>query len=304
MSARRIRSWKRFDNRSANAAEPDPQLAGTGGRPKVSTRALAQVIERSSRIQGPAAQAYVARLRRAHPGASPAKIVAKLEKRFLSVVTASGAAVGAAATLPGIGTLAAWFAAAGEVVVFLEATALFVLALASVHAIPLDHRERRRALVLAVLVGDNTTAVADLLGPGRTSGGWVSETMASLPLPAISSLNSRMLKYVVKRFALKRGALMFGKCLASWCRWVSARSSAPSAIGWSARSSSVMRDRHSAPRRRAGRSPCTCYRPFGMPASARCPVSLANRWQSVSLYGADRSPTASRRRAMRLQDFN
>ncbi|MEQ0573905.1 hypothetical protein ABLN97_01100, partial [Mycobacterium tuberculosis] len=50
MSARRIRSWKRFDNRSANAAEPDPQLAGTGGRPKVSTRALAQVIERSSRI--------------------------------------------------------------------------------------------------------------------------------------------------------------------------------------------------------------------------------------------------------------
>lgn len=136
MSARRIRSWKRFDNRSANAAEPDPQLAGTGGRPKVSTRALAQVIERSSRIQGPAAQAYVARLRRAHPGASPAKIVAKLEKRFLSVVTASGAAVGAAATLPGIGTLAAWFAAAGEVVVFLEATALFVLALASVHAIP------------------------------------------------------------------------------------------------------------------------------------------------------------------------
>lgn len=186
MSARRIRSWKRFDNRSANAAEPDPQLAGTGGRPKVSTRALAQVIERSSRIQGPAAQAYVARLRRAHPGASPAKIVAKLEKRFLSVVTASGAAVGAAATLPGIGTLAAWFAAAGEVVVFLEATALFVLALASVHAIPLDHRERRRALVLAVLVGDNTTAVADLLGPGRTSGGWVSETMASLPLPAIS----------------------------------------------------------------------------------------------------------------------
>lgn len=211
MSARRIRSWKRFDNRSANAAEPDPQLAGTGGRPKVSTRALAQVIERSSRIQGPAAQAYVARLRRAHPGASPAKIVAKLEKRFLSVVTASGAAVGAATTLPGIGTLAAWFAAAGEVVVFLEATALFVLALASVHAIPLDHRERRRALVLAVLVGDNTTAVADLLGPGRTSGGWVSETMASLPLPAISSLNSRMLKYVVKRFALKRGALMFGK---------------------------------------------------------------------------------------------
>lgn len=160
------------------------------------------------------AEAYVARLRRAHPGASPAEIVAKIEKRFLSVVTASGAAIGAAATLPGIGTLAALSAAAGESAVFLEATALLVLALASVYGIPLDHRERRRALVLAVLVGDNSkTAVAEVIGSGRTSGGWVSESIASLPLPVISKLNTRMFKYFAKRFALKRGALMFGKLL-------------------------------------------------------------------------------------------
>jgi hypothetical protein len=193
---------------------PDEMSAATGGRPKASTRALAQVIERSSRIQGPAAEAYVARLRRSHPAASPAEIVTKLEKRFVSVVTASGAGVGAAATFPGIGTVAALSAAAGETVVFLEATALFVLALASVYGIPLDHRERRRALVLAVLVGDSSkNAVAELIGGARTSGGWVSESVATLPLPAVSKLNSRMLKYFVKRFTLKRGALMFGKLL-------------------------------------------------------------------------------------------
>ena len=193
---------------------PDDMPAATGGRPRASTRALAQVIERSSRIQGPAAEAYVARLRRTHPAASPAQIVTKLEKRFVSAVTASGAAVGATATFPGIGTLAALSAAAGETAVFLEATALLVLALASVYGIPLDHRERRRALVLAVLVGDNSkTAVAELIGPGRTSGGWVSESVASLPLPTVSKLNSRMFKYFVKRFALKRGALVFGKLL-------------------------------------------------------------------------------------------
>ncbi|BBC67587.1 hypothetical protein NJB1907f44_16250 [Mycobacterium marinum] len=156
----------------------------------------------------------MARLRRAHPAASPAEIVSKIEKRFLAVVTASGAAVGAAATLPGIGTLAALSAAAGETAVFLEATALLVLALASVYDIPLDHRERRRALVLAVLVGDNSkNAVAEVIGSGRTSGVWVSESMASLPLPAISKLNTRMFKYFVKRFALKRGVLLFGKLL-------------------------------------------------------------------------------------------
>jgi hypothetical protein len=188
--------------------------ATTAGRPKASARALAQVIERSSRIQGPAAEAYVARLRRAHPAASPAEIVTKLEKRLLSVVTAGGLAVGAAATLPGLGTLAALSAAAGETAVFLETTALFVLALASVHGIPLAHRERRRALVLAVLVGDNSkSGVAELIGPGRTGGAWVSESVASLPLPTVSKLNSRMLKYFVRRFTLKRGALLLGKLL-------------------------------------------------------------------------------------------
>lgn len=205
MSARR--------NKSVPDQQPNDN-EGSGGRPKASSRALAQIIERSSRIQGPAAEAYVARLRRAHPGASPAEIATKLEKRFVSAVTASGAAVGAAATLPGIGTLAALSAAAGETAVFLEATALLVLAMASVYGIPLDHRERRRALVLAVLVGDNSkAAVAQVIGGGRTSGGWVSESMASLPLPAVSKLNNSLLKRFVKRFALKRGALMFGKLL-------------------------------------------------------------------------------------------
>ncbi len=88
---------------------------------------------------------------------------------------ASGAAVGSAAAFPGIGTLVALSAVAGETVVFLEATAVFVLAVAEVHGIPAEHRERRRALVLAVLVGeDSKHAVADLLGPGRTKGAWLS----------------------------------------------------------------------------------------------------------------------------------
>ncbi|MFW3114315.1 hypothetical protein MHAE_11168 [Mycobacterium haemophilum DSM 44634] len=165
-------------------------------------------------MQGPVAEAYVARLRRTHPGASPAEIVVMLEKRYLAALTASGAAVGSAATLPGVGTLAAVSAGAGETVFFLEATAVFVLATASVYGIPANHRERRRALVLAVLVGDDTRrAIGELIGPGRTNGGWLAEGMASLPLSTWARLNTRMLKYVVKRYTVRRGALMFGKML-------------------------------------------------------------------------------------------
>jgi hypothetical protein len=175
---------------------------------------LASVIERSARLQGPAAAAYVERLRRADPDAGPATVVAKLEKRYVTAVTASGAAVGSTAVLPGLGTLAALSAGVGETAVFLEATAFYVLAVASVYGVSTDERERRRALVLSVLVGDDSKhAMAELIGGGRTSGAWLSEGVASLPMPALSQLNSRLLKRAVRRFTLRRSALLFGKIL-------------------------------------------------------------------------------------------
>jgi hypothetical protein len=192
----------------------DSLAADTNGKPKASARALASIIERSSRLQGPLAASYVDRLRRTTPDATPSAIVTKLEKRYLSAVTASGAAVGSAALLPGVGTIAALSAAAGETAVFLEATAFFALATAAVHGVPAENRELRRALVLSVLVGDDSkNAVTDLLGPGRRSGAWLSEGAASLPMPALAQLNSRLLKRAVRRFALRRSALLFGKML-------------------------------------------------------------------------------------------
>ncbi|WP_167098998.1 hypothetical protein [Mycobacterium sp. DL592] len=182
--------------------------------PAMSARVLSQILERGTRAQAPAVKAYVARLRRLNPAATPAEIVTKLEKRYLAGVMASGAAVGSAAAFPGIGTLAALSAVAGETLVFLEATAVFVLAVAEVHGIPLEERERRQALVLAVLVGeDSKGAIAELVGPGRTNGAWLAEGAEMLPLPLVSQLNTRLMRYFVKRFTIKRSAMALGKML-------------------------------------------------------------------------------------------
>ncbi|MFM8599499.1 MAG: hypothetical protein ACKOB8_10925 [Mycobacterium sp.] len=196
-------------HRKQTPAQPGagPEEAG------IPARVLSHILEVSSRAQAPAVKAYVARLRRANPGATPAEIIAKLENRYLAAVMASGAAVGSAAAFPGIGTLAALSAVGGETLVFLEATTVFVLAVAEVHGIPLEQRERRRALVLGVLVGeDGRGAVAELVGAGRTSGAWLVEAEL-LPLPALSQLNSKLMKFFVKKYALKRGAMAFGKML-------------------------------------------------------------------------------------------
>jgi hypothetical protein len=200
-----------------NAARNGPKAQkppNADENPGAAAKALSNILERGARVQAPAVQAYVARLRRNNPGASPAEIIGKLEKRYLAAVMASGAAVGSAAAFPGIGTITALSAVAGETLVFLEATAVFVLAVAEVHGIPAGHREHRRALVLSVLVGDDSKgAVGDLVGPGRTGGAWLGESTAALPLPMVSQLNNRLLKYFAKRYALKRGAIAFGKML-------------------------------------------------------------------------------------------
>lgn len=195
-------------------SEPKNLPAAVDEAPGAAAKALSQIIESGSRVQAPAVKAYVDRLRTASPGASPQEIVTRLEKHYKAAVVASGAAVGSAAAFPGIGTLVALSAVAGETVVFLEATAVFVLAVAEVHGVPADHRERRRALVLAVLVGDDGKgAVADLLGPGRTKGAWMADGASTLPLPAVTQLNSRLVRYFVKKYALKRSAAAFGKLL-------------------------------------------------------------------------------------------
>jgi hypothetical protein len=179
----------------------------------MSAKALSHILESSTRLQAPAVRAYVDRLRRSKPNATPAEIVTKLEKHYLAAVMASGAAVGSAAAFPGIGTLTALSAVAGETVVFLEATAAFALAVAEVHGIGVEERERRRNLVLSVLVGEEGKgAVKDLLGAGRTSGAWLAEAEL-LPLPVVSQLNSRLTQYFVKKYTMKRAAMAFGKLL-------------------------------------------------------------------------------------------
>lgn len=176
-------------------------------------KVLSRVLESSTRLQAPAVRAYVARLRRAHPDDSPTEIVARLEKHYLAAVMASGAAVGSAAAFPGIGTITALSAVAGETVLFLEATAAFVLAVADVHGIPVDDHERRRTLVLGALVGeDGRGAVRDFLGASRTSGAWLAEAEV-LPLPLVSQVNNKLMHHFVKKYTVKRTAMAFGKVL-------------------------------------------------------------------------------------------
>jgi hypothetical protein len=174
--------------------------------PAVLQRALEKAI---ALAQSPVA-GYVDRLRRARPLASPAEIIAVLEKQYLATVTGTGAAVGGAAVAPGIGTVAALALTGGETAVFLETTALFALAVAEVHGVRVEEVERRRTLVLAVALGDNGAMLVEKMA-GRGGQQWGALLPDAIPMSSITAINKTLGRWFFTRYGRKQGVLALGR---------------------------------------------------------------------------------------------
>ncbi|MBF6086618.1 hypothetical protein IU438_05870 [Nocardia cyriacigeorgica] len=175
---------------------------------KAFEKAVVELLDTGSRLQAPAVAKYVARLRRAHPDETPAQIIERLEKQYLLAVTGSGSAVGATAAVPGVGTLAALAAVSAETTFFMEASAVFTLAVASVHGVRPQDKEQRRALVLAVVLGDTGMEIVQK-SVGHSAKNW--GTAFANRIPGLSGMNESLLKRFIVRFITKRAALMAGK---------------------------------------------------------------------------------------------
>ncbi|CAM2863991.1 hypothetical protein SKPI104516_07015 [Skermania piniformis] len=174
-------------------------------------KGIVSLLDNASRLQAPAVIKYVDKVRADNPDDSPAELIERLEDHFLLAVTGSGGAVGAAAAVPGIGTVTAIGAAAAEGIFFLEASALLTLAVAHVHGIDPADNERRRALVLAVALGDTGMQIVQRT-VGRSSKNWAS-TMLAGNIPGLSGMNDSLLKRFVIRYITRRSLLMFGKII-------------------------------------------------------------------------------------------
>ncbi|MBF6218083.1 hypothetical protein IU479_08160 [Nocardia abscessus] len=173
-------------------------------------KTVVELLDTGSRLQAPAVAKYVDRIRRSHPDESPAQIIERLEKQYLLAVTGSGSAVGATAAFPGVGTVAAIAAVSAETTFFMEASAVFTLAVASVHGITPEDQEQRRALVLAVVLGESGMQIVQK-SVGTSAKNW--GTAFANRIPGLSSMNDSLLKRFIIRFITKRAALMAGKVL-------------------------------------------------------------------------------------------
>jgi hypothetical protein len=173
-------------------------------------RALDAALDKALAIQRPVVLAYLDRVRKKRPGATSAEVIEKLERRYLAAVVGIGGASGAAAAVPGVGTGAAIATGAAEIAGFVSATAMYVLAVAEVHGVPVSDPEVRRALVLAVLLGEGATiALEGAAGHAH----WAQVIGRTTSREKIAGVNSRLAHLVVTRFGARQGALLVGRAL-------------------------------------------------------------------------------------------
>jgi hypothetical protein len=171
---------------------------------------LLRGVEKAIGIQRSPVAGYVARLRRARPDASPAEVIAVLEKRYLAAVTGAGAAVGGVAAVPPFGAVLALALSGGETVVFLQATTFFALAVAEVHGIRAEEVERRRALVLAVVVGDHGAMLVEKIA-GQTSEHWGKLLPEVIPMSSVTAISKHLGGWFATKYGRKRGVVVMGR---------------------------------------------------------------------------------------------
>lgn len=150
------------------------------------------------------------KLRQEHPGASPAELIAGLEKRYLRKAAMLGGGVGAVATVPAVGTGTAAVLTTAQLATFMTSTATYVMAVASMHGVEVDDLERRRTLLMAALLGeDGAEAISGQMGLGTLY--WAKAALTKLPIGSVRSINKRLKRRLLTAGAAKGGSVVLGR---------------------------------------------------------------------------------------------
>ena len=196
-----------------DAVHSDPQ--SLEDRAGATGRVLIAALNKAAHLQTGVIEGYVDWLRSKHPDATPAEIQALMDKHILRFATGSGAGVGAAAAVPGIGFATGAAAVGAESMLFLEAATLYVMASAHLRGVDIRNEDRRRALILVVLLGASGTMIVDTVvgNLGDKSGASVAATLTRFGTPSLNEVNSRLMKAATKRFSKKLWGTWIGKMM-------------------------------------------------------------------------------------------
>jgi len=189
---------------------PDSVMDDTEATPAERRNLVRGALDKALRIHGSMVEKNIARARQRHPDATPAEVIRTLERMYRSALAGTGAAVGAAAAVPAVGTGAALALSGGEVLSTLELTALFAFSLAQVHGVPLDEIERRRTLVMGILLGGSGAETIPKVAE-RTGQHWAKQIVAKVPVSKLAQINKVLGPNFITKYGTKQGIIVLGR---------------------------------------------------------------------------------------------
>ncbi|UXY28022.1 hypothetical protein [Streptomyces sp. HUAS TT20] len=160
--------------------------------------------------QSPLVRKNIARARQRNPEATPAQVIRNLERMYVSALTGTGAAVGGTAAAPGVGTGVALALSAGAALSSLELTALFALSIAEIHGVAIDEIERRRTIVMGIMLGGSGSTTITKVAE-RTGQHWGRQVVAKVPVETLRQINKILGKNFVTKYGTKQGIIVLGR---------------------------------------------------------------------------------------------
>ncbi|GAA3489600.1 hypothetical protein [Streptomyces cremeus] len=178
--------------------------------PEPSAGRVLALLDKAIAAQSLLVHKNIARARQRNPDATPEQVIRALERMYVSALTGTGAAVGGTAAAPGVGTGVALAMSAGEVFSSLELSALYALSVAEVHGVPIDEIERRRTIVLGVMLGGSGSATINKAA-GRTGAHWGRQVVAKVPAETLKQINKVLGRNFVTKYGTKQGIIVLGR---------------------------------------------------------------------------------------------
>ncbi|MCH6472164.1 hypothetical protein [Sinomonas terrae] len=201
------------------------RIAGTTARGALFDRkgkarpGLQRALLRAVDVQRPLVVANIQRLKRRHPNSTTAELGRRLDRDYLRAVVGGGAAIGGTAAVPGVGTLTSLGLSAVATLGFLEATALYAASIAELHGVHLEDPERARTTVMAIMLGEEGTALlSELTGhalgsPGTPNAAWGAAINRSIPGPTARLVQRQVRERFIKWLLRREAGVMVGRAL-------------------------------------------------------------------------------------------
>lgn len=139
--------------------------------------------------------------------------VAEITRAFAREMATVGAAVGAAAAVPGAGAVTLVATTTLELGWFTARAGDLILSIAATHGHTSGSVEQRRAWILSVLAFGDTASAGFTRVAGEVGKGLGKRATGRVPTESLRAINRALGRTIVTKYGTKRGAIALGRAL-------------------------------------------------------------------------------------------